>query len=113
MRAGKANEVEERRVIRLLTGLTEDAPALPDAEIQRAVELTPALVRMTSARVRSRRPAQRFAPVAAAAVVALAFVIQLEAPAERSSSAASGSGSLVKFPEGNALLFLLTASKTR
>ena len=113
MSARLANEIEERRVIRLLAGLAEEVPALPDAEIQRAVELAPALARLTSGRVPLRHPARRFAPVAAAAVVALAFLIQLEASAEHSSSAASGSGSLVKFPEGNALQLLLSASKAR
>lgn len=112
MRSTRANEVEERRVIRALAGLAEQVPALPDAEIQRAVELAPPLARLTSGRVRSRHPARRFAPVAAAAVAALAFLVQLEAPAQRSSSA-SGSGSLVEFPEGNALQLLLTASQTR
>lgn len=113
MRAGHANELEERRVIRLLAGLTEEIPALPEAEIQHAVEFAPALARMTSSRVRSRRPATCFSAVAAAAVAALAFVVQFEAPADHSSSASPSSTSVAKFPEGNALQLLLSVTKTR
>ena len=39
MRAERMNEVEERRVIRLLAGLADDVPALRADEIQRAVAI--------------------------------------------------------------------------
>jgi hypothetical protein len=106
------NEVEERRVIRLLARVADDVPALRDDEIQRAVGSASALARVLSGHVRSRRPARCFSAVAAAAVVAFALLVQLEAPAERSSSAASGSASATTFPEGSALQLLLSASET-
>jgi hypothetical protein len=112
VRAERLNEVEERRVIRLLTGLADDVPALRPDEAQRAVESASAPTRVTSGRVRSRLPARCFSAVAAAAVVALALSVQFEAPAERSSSAASGSASAATFPEGSALQLLLSASET-
>lgn len=111
MTAEQTNELEERRVIRLLAGLAAEVPALSDAEIQRAVGAASAPVRLRSGH-RSRRPLRSFSGVAAAAVVALAFVVQFGAPAEHSSSA-SGSASIVTFPEGNALQLLLAARETR
>lgn len=113
MRAEQTNEVEERRVIRVLAGLADDVPALRDDEIQRAVGSAPALARVMSGNVRSRWPARFLSPVAAAAaVVALALLVQFEAPAERSSSAASGSASAATFPGGSALQLLLSARET-
>lgn len=113
MRAEQTNEVEERRVIRMLSGLADDIPALRDDEIQCAVGSASALARVVSGHVRSRRPARCFsAMAAAAAVVVLALLVQLEAPAEQSSSAASGSASAATFPEGSALQLLLSASET-
>ena len=104
------NEVEERRVIRLLAGVAEDVPALPAAEIERAIE---AAARFPSGYVRRRRTTRSFSAIAAAAVMALAFLVQVDAPAERSSSAASGGPALATFPEGNALQLLLAARETR
>lgn len=112
MTVEQTNELEERRVIRLLAGLAADVPALTDAEVERAVGGASAPVRLMSNH-RSRRPIRSFSGVAAAAVVALAFAVQLSAPADHSSSAASGSASIVTFPEGNALQLLLAARETR
>ena len=113
MRAEQTNEVEERRVIRQLARLADDVAALPDAEIQRAVGSASARALMVAGRVRTRRPARRFSTVAAAAVVALAFLAQLEAHPERSSSSASAGAPIATFPEGNALQLLLSPSETR
>ena len=110
MRAKRTNEVEERRVIRILAGLAEGVPALRDYEIQRAVG-SGVLARVLPGRARSLRAARYFS-AAAAAVVALAFVVHFEAPTGRSSSAASGSASAATFPEGSALQLLLSASGT-
>jgi hypothetical protein len=106
------NEVEERRVIRLLAGLASDVPALRADEVHRAVESASAPARVTSGHVRSRRSARCFSAVAAAAVVAMALSVQFEAPAERASSAAPSSASAATFPEGSALELLLSASET-
>ena len=103
------NEVEERRVIRLLAGLADEAPALRDDEIERLLRSAP----YGSARVRSRRPVRSFSAFAAAAVAALAFLVQLDASAEHAASTASNGAPIVSFPEGNALQLLLTASETR
>ena len=110
MRAEHTNEVEERRVIRMLARLAEDVPALPDHEIQRAVAAVPA--RAMPRRGRSLRPARCFSAVAAAAVIALAFVVHFEASAGRASSVDSRSASAGAFPEGSALQLLLSASRT-
>lgn len=112
MSAEPRNEVEERRVIRLLAGLADDAPDLSDGEIRRVVRSASKLARSMSGEIRLRRHA-RFSAVAAAAVVALAVVVQFDAPAGRSSSAASGSPTVATFPEGNALELLLSSRGTR
>ena len=112
MRAERLNEVEERRVIRLLAGLADDIPALRVDEIQRTIGSASAPARFRSGHVRSRRPARCFSAVAAAAVVALALSVQFEARAERSSSTAPGTASAAAFPEGSALQLLLSASET-
>jgi hypothetical protein len=113
MRAAQLNEVEERRVIRLLVRMADDVPALGDDEIQRALGSASVPARIVSGHVRSRRPARCFSAVAAAAMAAFALLAQLDAPpAERSSSAASGTASAAAFPEGSALGLLLSASET-
>lgn len=112
MRAAQLNEVEERRVIRLLAAMAEHVPALGDDEIQRAVGSAFPAARAMSGHVRSRRPARCFSAVAAAAMAAFALLAQLDAPAESSSSAASGTASAATFPEGSALGLLLSASET-
>ena len=112
MRPEQTNEVEERRVIRVLAGLADDVTALQDGEIHRAVGSASALARVRSGRAPSRRPARCLPAVAAAAVVALAFVGHFEATAGRSSSTTSGSASAATFPEGSALQLLLSASGT-
>ena len=112
MRAEPRNEVEERRLIRLLAGLADDAPDLSEGEIRHLVRSAGRLARSMSGQIRLRRRA-RFSAVAAAAVVALAVLVQFEAPAGRSSSAASGSATVATFPEGNALELLLSSKGTR
>ena len=112
MRATHLNEVEERRVIRLLARMADHIPTLGDDEIQRALGSAAAPGRVRSGYVPSRRPARCFSAVAAAAMAVFALLAQLDAPAERSSSAASGSASAAVFPEGSALGLLLSASET-
>lgn len=107
------NELEERRVIRLLACVADDVPALPDEEIRRAVASASAVGPIRSRHLRSRRPPRCFSAVAAAAVVALTFMVQFQAPAEHSSSGASSNASIVTFPEGNALQLLLAERETR
>ncbi len=110
MRVEQTNELEERRVIRLLAGLADDVPALSDDEIRHAVGSASALA-PSSRHIRWRQPTRRFSAVAAAAVVALAFLVQF--PGAHSSSAASGNASIATFPQGDALQLLLSAGETR
>ena len=96
-------------MIRLLAGLADDVPALRDDEFERLLRAAP----VASRHVRARRPVRSFSAFAAAAVAALAFVVQFEAAAERSSSTSSSGAPIASFPEGNALQLLLSASDTR
>jgi hypothetical protein len=107
--SARRNEVEERRVIRLLAGLTDDVPALRDDEIESLLREAP----VASRHVRSRRPVRSLSAFAAAAVAALAFLVQFEARGEHASSTSSSRAPIASFPEGNALQLLLTASETR
>ena len=108
----KQNEVEERRVIRLLAELADGVPALPDDQLCSF----PAAYAPANPRGRSRRfrtPSRYLPAVAAAAVVAIGVSVQLEGTASRPSSAAHpGSAELATFPEGTALQ-LLIAPETR
>jgi hypothetical protein len=112
MRVEQRNEVEERRVIRLLAGLADDAPDLPEGEVGRVLRSATARGRSMSGQARMRHRA-RFPAVAAAAVAALACLVQFDAPAARSSAAVSGSATVATFPEGNALELLLSSKVTR
>jgi hypothetical protein len=111
MSAEPRNEVEERRVIRLLAGLGDDAPDLSDGEIRQMMRSASGRARGVSGGIRLRRRAP-FSAVAAAAVVALAFLVQFDAPAGR-SSAESGADTVATFPEGNALELLLSSKEAR
>ena len=104
------NEVEERRVIRLLAELAADVPALPDDQLYAFPAAS------MSARPRRRRfhaPAQYLPALAAAAVLAIGVSVQVQGSASRPSSAGHpGSAELVTFTEGTALE-LLIATETR
>ena len=106
------NEVEERRVIRLLAELADAVPALPDDQLYSF----PAASAPANSRGRSRRfrtPSRYLPAVAAAAVVAIGVSVQLEGTASWSSSVTHpGSAELATFPQGTALQ-LLIAPETR
>ena len=113
MRSYLVNEVEERRVIRLLADLPDRLPGLADDEV--AAFMTAA----SAPAVRPHRPrrferwGRRLPAVAAAVVVAVAVSVQLDRPAASgpSSAARSGSAEIVTFPEGTALQLLIAAEE--
>ena len=106
------NELEERRVIRLLGGAAEAVAPLHEAEV--ATLLRTAVARPRTARARrhafSRRPQLlSVAGVAAAAALALMLPVSQPEPERRASSPpASLQAPLVVFPEGSALSLLLS-----
>jgi hypothetical protein len=101
------NEIEERRVIRLLAELAADVPALPDDQLY-SFPAAPASAR--SRRRRFHAPARYLPAVAAAAVLAIGVSVQVQGSASRPSSADDrGSAELVAFPEGTALGLLIGA----
>ena len=106
MTVGPPNELEERRVIRLLGGAAESVPPLHDAEIATLVRLAQSRPR------RHRRPVPLRAPLVAAAVAAsvLASMLPLGDRAPRSlstSSTADVAAHGPTFPAGSALSLLL------
>lgn len=104
------NEVEERRVIRLLAGAAEGIPALHDVEVETFVRLAAAGPRPHRAR---RRVVPRRPPLltAAAAACVLAVVVPLRhddsqgGPTSPTTGIAAGT---IAFPEGSALSLLLS-----
>jgi hypothetical protein len=106
------NEVEERRVIRLLAELADGVPALADDQIYSfAAASAPVNPRGRSRRFRA--PSRYLPAMAAAAVVAIGVSVQLDGTASQPSSAVHpGSAELATFPEGTALQ-LLIAPETR
>lgn len=105
------NEIEERRVIRLLAGAAEAIPPLHEVELE-------ALLRAAAARPSAQRRRGRSFPrrphllsaAAVAAVVALTVTLPLreEVPERRSSSPpVRVHAHLAAFPEGSALSLLL------
>lgn len=102
------DELEERRVMRLLDGAAADAPELAPAEVARLLE------RARGRRSTTRRPAMAalrarvLAPVAAAA--ALAAVVLAGGTlsgADRDERPATATRGVVVFPEASALELLL------
>lgn len=106
MSSAVANELEERRVIRLLAGAAEAVPPLRELDVEDA--LTRAAAR---ACVRRRSFTLRPLSVAGiAATVALAVFLPLrqqEPDRHSSSTRISFEAQLVAFPEGSALSLLL------
>jgi hypothetical protein len=102
------NELEERRVIRLLNELADSVDHLPAQEVD-------ALLRpVAMTHVVRRRPAlQKRASVAAAAAAAVILGTTLASTVARSPSSSTGPGTahaqLASFPEGSALHLLLWA----
>ena len=100
------NEIEERRVIRLLGGAAEAVPPLHAVEVEALLR-----TRTRSRRHSRRRPhALSFSALAAAAAVAIAVVLPLHRQAPRPQP--SSPSGLVVFPEGNALSLLLSGGRT-
>lgn len=111
MRRAVVNEIEERRVIRLLAELADRLPGLSEDDVY-------AFVVAASAPAGRRRPrrfqssARSLPAVAAAAVVAIGVSLQLARPAADSSSGVRAeSASIVSFPAGNALELLIAAEQ--
>jgi hypothetical protein len=106
------NELEERRVIRLLAGAAESVPPLHGAEVGTLVRLAAASVRAPRSRRHSslRRPQLlATATVAAAAVLALTLPVGQHEPERRSPPTPAGlAAHTVTFPEGSALSLLLS-----
>ena len=106
------NEIEERRVIRLLAGAAETIPPLHEIEVETLLRVADARSSAQRARRRSfpRRP-HLLSVAAVAAAVALAVMLPVRQPEpERGSSSppASFEAHLVAFPEGSALSLLLS-----
>ncbi len=106
MRGGLPNELEERRVIRLLAAAVDAVPPLHDAEVE-------TLVRLAAASPSSRRPRRRSGPgrrtllAAAVAATALVAVLPIHRHEPPPPSTAGDASPLVSFPEGSALSLLL------
>lgn len=105
------NEIEERRVIRLLAETAEDVAPLPEDDVD-------ALLRAATLRsavpTRPRRSLARqlhylAAAGAAAAVVAGSSVLTASQPQPASTGGAGGQAALAQFPEGSALGLLLSS----
>lgn len=111
MRRELVNEVEERRVMRLLSNLADLIPGLEDDDLFRFMNPSVADVRGRRARW-FRSPPRYLSAVAAAAVVAIGVSAQLHRPAPNPSfGTESGAAEIFTFPEGTALQLLLTAEK--
>lgn len=110
-----ANELEERRVIRLLAGAAEAVPPLQELDVEEALSRAANRSRYRPAHGRSFSRQQL--PLAAlAAAVALAAVLptrQQEPQVRPSSSPAGIEAHLAAFPEGSALSLLLARPAER
>ena len=107
------NELEERRVIRLLAGAAETVPPLHDVEVE---TLTRLAAHPGPTRPRRRAVARRLPLLAAAAAVALAAMLPLrhdEPTGAPSSSSAGSATDALGFPEGSALSLLLSRPAER
>ena len=108
-----SNELEERRVIRLLAGAAEAIPPLGELDVEDA------LTRAAAARACVRRrsfPLRPFSVAGIAAAVAFAVLLPLrpQEPDRHSRSAQiSFEAQLVAFPEGSALSLLLARPAER
>jgi hypothetical protein len=107
------NEVEERRVIRLLAGAAEAIPPLQEPEVDAA------LARVVAAGASGHRARRSFVPrrphlLSVAAVAAAAALVAVLPASLRESRPAGGSSPAgvdayeVSFPEGSALSLLLS-----
>ena len=107
------NELEERRVIRLLAAAAHAVPPLHDVEAE-------TFSRLAVARQGAPRPFRRFAPrrppllaaAAAASVLAVVLPMRQHEP-QRPTRPAGGAAPIVSFPEGSALSLLLARPSER
>lgn len=106
------NELEERRVIRLLAGAAEAVPPLQELDVEDALTRadTRAFVRRRSFTLRPRS----VAGIAAAVALAVFLPVRQQEPDRHSSSAqVSFEAQLAAFPEGSALSLLLARPAER
>ena len=105
------NEVEERRVMRLLADAAADVAPLPQHDVD---ALLTAARRGSARPVRRRRPVarqlQHAVAVAAAAAVVISSSLALTSSEPQSTSSRPGATDvrLASFPEGSALRLLLS-----
>ena len=109
------NEVEERRVIRLLGGAAEAIPPLDALEVSALLRASAAGQRVRRARRRSfPRGAHLLTAAAVAAATGLAAIFPRLHDAEQPSAATSRvHADLIAFPEGSALSLLLSRQGER
>jgi hypothetical protein len=113
VRGGLPNELEERRVIRLLTGAAGAVPPLHDVEVETLVRFA---ARPSTTRLRRHVVVRRLPLLAAAAASVLAAMLPLRQhePAGRPASASAGNAAdALRFPEGSALSLLLARPSER
>jgi hypothetical protein len=109
----RPNEVEERRVIRLLSDAAADVAALPEREVDVLLE---SAKRGVANRRGSRRPGARqlnhviATGVAAAVIIGAAVGSTFSSSGPASREPVTASASLASFPEGSALQLLLSIS---
>ena len=110
MSRGITNEVEERRIIRLLGGAAEAIPPLDEGEVAAFAAGASGGHRCTGARRRSfPRRAHLLSAGAVAAATAVAVILPLQTQEAEQPRAAPNRvhADLVAFPEGSALSLLL------
>ena len=102
------NELEERRVIRMLAGAADAVPPLHEIEVETLVRVAVTRPRVDVARRRSFLRGPQLLGAAAVAAVAVLTVVLPMSSEEPEPHRASPSTGLVAFPEGSALLLLLS-----
>jgi hypothetical protein len=110
------NEVEERRVIRLLGGAADAIPPLDSAEVSALLRGPVAETRASEARRRPFARAPHLLSVGAvAAATALAVLLPLQTHDAEHPNASTGrvQADLIAFPEGSALSLLLSRQGER
>ena len=112
MKGGVANELEERRVIRLLTGAADTVPPLHDVEVVALVRLAARPSARPRRRVELRRPPLLTAAAAACALAAL-LPLHRHEPGRPASSSTGVAAPPAAFPEGSALSLLLSRPDER
>lgn len=105
------NEVEERRVMRLLADAADDVAPLPQHEVDALIS---AATGVFARPARRRRPVARqlqqavAAAAAVAAVIGSSLVLTSSQPQPASTQSGATDARLASFPEGSALRLLLS-----